>query len=105
MNPDPVRPIIIVVEQFNDPKSFILDELIGAARKIQRFYRGPVKVLIITGDCEAAAVKSGRKTGLDVIVIRVPGLTGYNGEVYKAIFSEIAPGPLRPFRDFFHSLY
>ncbi len=89
MNPDPVHPIIIVAEQFSDSKNFIPDELLGAAKKIQRFYRGPVKVLIITGDSKAAAVKSGRETGLDVIVIRVPGLTGYNGEIYKAVFSEI----------------
>lgn len=89
MTADPIHPIIIVAEQFNNQKNSTLDELIGAARIIQKFYRVPVKVLIITGDCEAGAVASGRETGLEVIVIRVPGLTGYNGEVYKTVLSKI----------------
>ena len=88
MTVDAIRPVILIADSFNDQKSIALDELMGAAQKIRRCYSAPLKLLVITGDDKAMALNWVRKTGLDGIIIQVPGLTGYHGEIYKTVFSK-----------------
>jgi electron transfer flavoprotein alpha subunit len=59
---DAIRPVIIIADPFNDKKRVALDTQVGAAQKIQSCYSAPVKLLVITG---------------------------YHGEIYKTVFSEI----------------
>ncbi len=89
MTGNAIRPVIIIADPVNDKKSLTLDELVGASQKIRRYYSAPLKLLVITGDDKAMALNWVRKTGLDGIIIQVPGLTGYHGEIYKTVFSEI----------------
>ena len=92
MTGNAIRPVIIIADFFNDKKSLALDELVGASQKIRRCYSAPLKLLVITGDDKARALNWVRKTGLDGIIIQVPGLTGYHGEIYKTVFFRNSPG-------------
>jgi electron transfer flavoprotein alpha subunit len=89
MTIDAIRPVIIIADSFNEKKSVALGTLVGAAQKIRKCYSAPIKLLVITGDDKAMTMNWVRKTGLDGIIIQVPGLTGYHGEIYKTVFSEI----------------
>ncbi|MCX5883775.1 MAG: electron transfer flavoprotein subunit alpha/FixB family protein [Deltaproteobacteria bacterium] len=84
------QPIVVIAEHAEGHPRPITYELAGFARTLQKEMQSSEITIIVIGEIiDSVAEIIARKTGLSVFAIRVPGLAGYNAEVYKNILSNV----------------
>jgi electron transfer flavoprotein alpha subunit len=80
--------ILLVAEHDAGKIRPVTNELLAFADKLCRFKAAEVKLLIIGEDIHGLADDLAQSCGKDVISIQVPGLVGYNAEIYRQILDE-----------------
>jgi electron transfer flavoprotein alpha subunit len=84
------QPIVVIAEHAEGRVRPVTYELTAFARDLQKERpSSDIKIVVIGDAIDKAAEIMARKTGLSVFVIRVPGLSGYNAEIFKNILAEI----------------
>ncbi len=89
--------IFVVVEHFAGRIKSVTHELVSCAKKLQREPTSAVAAVILDENPTELAREMADSSGLDVIAVRVPGLTSYNGEVYTHVLADL----LAPFESTF----
>jgi electron transfer flavoprotein alpha subunit len=89
------HPIIVIAEHSGDRLSPITWEGVGLALAIRDFQPGPIKVLILGDDVETLGKEIALESGLDVMALKVPGLTHFHGEAFTTVL-EKGLLPLQP---------
>ncbi len=81
--------ILIIAEHFEDKLKPVTSELLTCAEKIRQFQKARIVAAILGDDVQALADRLAKDHGINVIAGRNPCLKSYNGEVYKAILTEL----------------
>ncbi|MFH0997165.1 MAG: electron transfer flavoprotein subunit alpha/FixB family protein [Pseudomonadota bacterium] len=84
------QPIVIIAEHAEGQVRPITYELAAFARTLQKeMPSSDIKIVLIGDLIDKDAETLARKTGLSIFAIRVPGLAGYNAEVYKNVLADL----------------
>jgi electron transfer flavoprotein alpha subunit len=84
------QPIVVIAEHAEGQPRPITYELAGFARTLQKeMQSSEIKIIVIGEIIDDVAEIVACKTGLSVYSISVPGLAGYNAEVYKNILADV----------------
>jgi electron transfer flavoprotein alpha subunit len=89
------RPIIVIAEHSGDRLFPITWEGVGLALAIRDLQPRPIKVFILGDDVETLGKEIAFESGLDVIALKVPGLTHFHGEAFTPILEKILL-PMQP---------
>ncbi len=83
------KTILVVAEHSHGKIKPVTYEAVACARKLQTLEQTPIKALILGEEIAEPAQALARTTRLNVVAIKVDGLSHYNGEAYLAILSGI----------------
>ncbi len=81
--------IVVIVEHFNGQIKPVTDELVCCAKRLQQNPASAIKVVILDDDPAALAREMAGTWGLEVTAFQIPGLTSYNGEIYKGVLADL----------------
>jgi electron transfer flavoprotein alpha subunit len=82
--------IVVIAEHAEGQIRPVTYELAAFARILQQEVpSSDMKIVVIGDEIERTTDILSRKTGLSVVAIRVPGLDGYNAEVYKNVLAHV----------------
>lgn len=82
--------ILVIAEHLEGQVRPVTYELAAFARGLEKeMHSSCIKIVVIGDAIDEMAEIMARKTGLGVVAIRVPGLAGYNAEVYKKVLAEV----------------
>jgi len=81
--------IVVIAEHGDGRVKPVTYEIIAFARKLQRCAGlDGLQVLLLTDETDQPARVVADRAGVDVTVLQIPGLTGYNGEIYTRALAE-----------------
>ncbi len=84
------QPLVVIAEHAEGQIRPITYELAALARALQKeMASSDIKIILIGDAIDRMAEIIAGKTGLSVFAICVPGLAGYNAEVYKNILADV----------------
>jgi electron transfer flavoprotein alpha subunit len=81
-------PIIVIADHSEDRLAPITWEGVGLALAIRDFHPGPIKVLILGDAVEPLGEEIASLSGIDVVALKVPGLTHFHGEAFVHILEK-----------------
>jgi electron transfer flavoprotein alpha subunit len=81
--------IVVIVEHFAGQIKPVTHELISCAKRLQQNKASVIRAVILDADPAALAREMADTWGLGVTAVRVPGLTSYNGEIYKSVLADL----------------
>jgi len=85
--------IVVIIEHANGQIKPVTHELVCCAKRLQQNKASVIRAVILDADPAALAREMADTWGLEVTAARIPGLTSYNGEIYKGVLA----GLLREF--------
>ena len=81
--------IVIVAEHEQGRIKPVTYEVIAFAKKLQHhFPSNPLNVLLLADEAANPAQELADRCGLDVTAMRIPAMTGYNGELYVQVLAQ-----------------
>jgi electron transfer flavoprotein alpha subunit len=81
--------IVVIAENAEDQIKPVTYEIISFANKLQCYtHANSVKVLLLANEVTNPAQELADQSGLDIVAIQIPEMTGYNGELYLLALSE-----------------
>jgi electron transfer flavoprotein alpha subunit len=84
--------IVVIAEHANGQIMPVVYEIISFAKKLQSSApTNPIKILLLADEVENPARELAEQTGLDVTAIQAPEMSGYNGELYLRVLTEVLP--------------
>jgi electron transfer flavoprotein alpha subunit len=81
--------IVVIVEHFAGQIKPVTHELIGCAKRLQQNKASAIRAVVLDADPAALARETADTWGLEVTAVRIPGLTSYNGEIYKSVLADL----------------
>ena len=81
--------IVVIVEHVNGQIKPVNYELLGCAKRLQKNYASGIKAIMLDDDPAALAREVADTWGIDVIALRIPGLTTYNAEIYTSVLADL----------------
>ena len=81
--------IVVIVEHFSGQIKPVTHELVSCAKRLQQNKASVIKAVILDAHPAALAREMADTWGLEVIAVRIPGLTSYNGEIYKSVLADL----------------
>ena len=82
--------IVVIAEHVEGQVRPVTYELAAFGRRLQKENpSSDIKIVVIGDAIDEMAEIMASKTGLGVFAIRVPGLAGYNAEVYKNVLADV----------------
>jgi electron transfer flavoprotein alpha subunit len=85
--------IVVIVEHFSGQIKPVTHELVSCAQRLQKITALAIRAVILDTDPAGLAREMADTWGFEVTAVRIPGLSSYNGEVYKSVLA----GLLREF--------
>ena len=85
--------IVVIVEHFSGQIKPVTHELVSCAQRLQKNTGLAIRAVILDAYPAALAREMADTWGFEVTAVRIPGLSSYNGEVYKSVLA----GLLREF--------
>ena len=83
--------IVVIVEHFSGQIKPVTRELVSCAQRLQKNKASSIRAVILDDDPAELAREVADTWGLEVTAVRIPGLTSYNGEIYKNVLSDLLP--------------
>ena len=81
--------IVVIAENAEGQIKPVTYEIISFANKLKRLtHSNSVKVLLLANEVMSPAQELADQSGLDIVAIQIPELTGYNGELYLRALTE-----------------
>ncbi len=81
--------IVVIVEHFAGQIKPVTHELVGCAKRLQQNKASVIRAVVLDADPAALARETADTWGLEVTAVRIPGLTSYNGEIYKRVLADL----------------
>jgi len=81
--------IVVIIEHANGQIKPVTHELVCCAKRLQQDKASVIRAVILDADPAALAREMADTWGLEVTAARIPGLTSYNGEIYKGVLADL----------------
>ena len=81
--------IVVIIEHASGQIKPVTHELVSCAKRLQQNKASVIRAVILDADPAALAREMADTWGLEVTAVRIPGLTSYNGEIYKSVLADL----------------
>jgi electron transfer flavoprotein alpha subunit len=81
--------IVAIVEHLRGQIKPVTHELVSCAKRLQQNTGSAIRAVILDDDPAALVREMADTWRLKVTAVRIPGLTTYNGEIYKRVLTDL----------------